>query len=162
MRRFFIAAATVCLCAATASAQTKITGTAECAQPDPQHVVPAGDRANHSLGVDQVKCTYTKPLEIEGDKSKEGVSTETLDISGNSSRARGVHIITMETGDKCFLSYQGTTTTKDGALVAGKGSWAFTGGTGKMKGIKGKGTYNCTPAGGGVSCAVEGEYTIAK
>src|SRR5207245_9348541 len=100
MHRFFILAAAVWLCAATASAQTKVTGTAQCGKPDPQHLVPVGDRPDHSLGVAQFKCTYTKPMEIGGDKSKDGVSTETTDVSGNSSRARGFHVATMESGDK--------------------------------------------------------------
>jgi hypothetical protein len=36
------------------------------------------------------------------------------------------------------------------------------GGTGKLKGIKGKGTYNCGASGDGVSCDIEGEYQLAK
>ena len=162
MRRFFILAAAVWLCAATASAQTKVTGTAQCGKPDPQHLVPVGDRPDHSLGVAQFKCTYTKPMEIGGDKSKDGVSTETTDVSGNSSRARGFHVATMESGDKFFVWYQGTGTSKDGAPVELKGNWGFTGGSGKLKGIKGKGTYTCAPARDMLSCEVEGEYQLAK
>ncbi|OLC95417.1 MAG: hypothetical protein AUH86_12125 [Acidobacteria bacterium 13_1_40CM_4_58_4] len=162
MHRFFILAAAVWLCAATASAQTKVTGTAQCGKPDPQHLVPVGDHPDHSLGVAQFKCTYTKPMEIGGDKSKDGVSTETTDVSGNSSRARGFHVATMESGDKFFVWYQGTGTSKDGAPVELKGNWGFTGGSGKLKGIKGKGTYTCAPAGDMLSCEVEGEYQLAK
>lgn len=162
MRQFFIAAVAVCLCSATAAAQTKVTGTAQCGKPDPQHMVPVGDRPEHSLGVAQLKCTYTKPMEIGGDKSKDGVSTETTDVSGNTSHARGFHVATMESGDKFFVWYQGTGTSKDGALVELKGNWGFTGGSGKLKGIKGKGTYTCAPSGDGLSCEVEGEYELAK
>ena len=162
MRQFFIAAVAVCLCAATAAAQTKVTGTAQCGKPDPQHMVPVGDRPEHSLGVEQFKCTWTKPMEIGGDKSKDGVSTETTDVSGNTSRARGFHVATMESGDKFFVWYQGTGTSKDGALVELKGNWGFTGGSGNLKGIKGKGTYTCTPSGDLLSCEVEGEYELAK
>jgi hypothetical protein len=43
-----------------------------------------------------------------------------------------------------------------------KGTWSFTGGTGKLKGIKGKGTYTCTPSGDGVSCEIEGDYQLGK
>jgi hypothetical protein len=162
MRRFFMVAAAVWLCAATASAQTKVTGTAQCGKADPIHMVPVGDRPEHSLGVAQLKCTYTKPMEIGGDKSKDGVSTETTDVSGNTSRARGFHVATMESGDKFFVWYQGTGTSKDGAVVELKGNWGFTGGSGKLKGIKGKGTYTCAPSGDGLSCEVEGEYQLAK
>jgi hypothetical protein len=162
MHRFFILTAAVWLCAAMASAQTKVSGTAQCGKPDPQHMVPVGDRPEHSLGVEQFKCTWTKPMEIGGDKSKDGLSTETADVSGNTSRAHGFHVTTMESGDKAFFWYQGTGTSKDGAPVEVKGNWGLTGGSGKLKGIKGKGTYNCTPSGDGLSCEVEGEYQLAK
>jgi len=45
---------------------------------------------------------------------------------------------------------------------AERGTWGFTGGSGKLKGIKGKGTYTCAPSGDGSSCNVEGEYQLAK
>jgi len=45
---------------------------------------------------------------------------------------------------------------------SGKGTWGFTGGSGKLKGIKGKGPYTCAPSGDGSSCNVEGEYQLAK
>ena len=162
MHRFFIMAGAVCLCAATAGAQTKVTGTAQCAKPDPQHMVPVGDRPGHSLGVEQSKCSWTKPMEIGGDKSKDGVSTATIEVSGDTSHAHGFHVATMESGDKFFVWYHGTGTSKDGAPVEAKGEWGFTGGSGKLKGIKGKGTYNCTPSGDGLACEVEGEYELAK
>lgn len=157
MRRIFIAAAAVCLCAATAGAQNKISGTAQCGKPDPQQMVPVGDRPDHNLGVAQSKCTWTKPLEIGGDKSKDGVSTATLDASGDTERTRGFHVATMESGDKFFAWYQGSGTAKEV-----KGNWGFTGGSGKLKGIKGKGTYTCTASSDGNVCEIEGEYELAK
>ncbi|MFI5058078.1 MAG: hypothetical protein ACHQLQ_07815 [Candidatus Acidiferrales bacterium] len=162
MNRFFTTAALVCFAAVAASGQTKISGTVQCGKPDPQQMVPVGDRPNHSLGVEQAKCTWTKPMVIEGANSKDGVSTATDDASGNTVRAHGVHVSTMDSGDKFFVSYQGTATTKDGALVSSKGTWSFNGGTGKLKGIKGKGTFTCTPSGDGNSCEVEGDYQLAK
>jgi len=162
MNRFFTMATLVCFAAVAASAQTKISGTAQFGKPDPQHMVPVGDRPDHSLGVEQLKCTWTKPMEIEGAKSKDGVSTETVDISGNTARARGVHVSTVDSGDKYFVSYQGTASMKEGALVHQKGTWSFTGGTGKLKGIKGKGTFTCAPSGDGVSCEIEGDYQLGK
>ena len=162
MNRFFTTAVLVCFAAVAASGQTKISGTAQCGKSDPQHLVPVGDRPDHSLGVEQTKCTWTKPMEIEGAKSKDGVSTETTDISGDTIRAHGFHVSTMDSGDKFFVWYQGTATTKDGALVSQKGTWGFTGGSGKLKGIKGKGTYTCAPSGDGSSCEVEGDYQLGK
>jgi hypothetical protein len=157
MRRFFMVAAAVLFCAATASSQTKVSGTDQCGKPDPHQMIPVGDRPDHSLGVAQTKCTWTKPLEIGGDKSKEGVSTGTLEVTGDSDRTRGFHVSTMESGDKFFVWYQGSGTGKEG-----KGTWGFTGGSGKLKGIKGKGTYTCTVSGDGSVCEIEGEYELAK
>ena len=161
MHRILMAIAVVCFAATTAAAQTKITGTVQCGKPDPQHVIPVGDRPDHNLGVEQSKCTYTKPMEIGGAKSTEGVSTATNDISGNTVRTRGFHVATMDSGDKFFVWYQATGEVKEGALQ-GKGTWGFTGGSGKLKGIKGKGTYTCAPSGDAVACEVEGEYQLAK
>ena len=162
MHRILMAIAVVCFAAATAAAQTKVTGTAQCAKPDPQHVIPVGDRPDHNLGVEQFKCTWTKPMEIEGAKSTEGVSTATNDVNGNTIRTRGFHVATMDSGDKFFVWYLGAGEAKDGVFQGQKGTWGFTGGSGKLKGIKGKGTYTCAPSGDALSCEVEGEYQLAK
>jgi len=162
MRRIFMVAAAVLFCTATLSAQNKVSGTAQCAKPDPVQAIPVGDRPDHSLVVEQSKCIYIKPMEIGGDKSKEGVSTATAEISGNTAKGRGFHVATMESGDRFFVWYQDTSTSKDGAPGEVKGTWGFTGGIGKLKGIKGKGTFTCTPSGDVQSCDVEGEYQLAK
>lgn len=158
MRGFFTVAVVVWLCAATANAQTKVSGTAQFSKPDPAHMIPVGDRPDHSLVVEQVKCTWTKPMEIGGDKSKDGTSTETVDISGNTGRAHGYHVTTMESGDNFFVRYQGAATLKEGVPTENKGTWEFSGGSGKLKTLKGKGTFKCTPSGDGQTCEVEGEY----
>jgi len=162
MHRMLVAIAVVSLAATTVVAQTKVSGTIQCGKSDPQHMIPVGDRPDHNLGVEQAKCTYTKPMEIEGAKSTEGVSTATDDINGNTVRSRGFHVATMDSGDKFFVWYQGAGEVKDGVLQSQKGTWGFTGGSGKLKGIKGKGTYTCTPTDQGFACEVEGEYQLAK
>lgn len=154
MRRIFIAIALVCFVAATAAAQTKFSATAQCGQqPDPQYVIPVGDLPDHSLVLLQLKCTYTKPMEIAGAKSVSTVITITNEVSGDTFRARGCQVATMDSGDKVFVSHEGTGTS-DGQ----DGTWTFTGGTGKLKGIKGKGTYSCSSSG----CDIAGEYQLAK
>ena len=162
MRRVFIASVLVCVAAATANGQTKISGSEQCGKPDPQHVLPVGDRPDHSVSLQQLKCTWTKPMEIEGAKSKDGVGTETSDIQGTAVRTRGYHVTTMDSGDKFFASYQGTSTLKENSQTDVKGTWMFTGGTGKLKGLKGKGTFTCTPSSDGFVCEIEGEYQPAK
>jgi hypothetical protein len=154
MSRIFLAIALVCFVAATVAAQTKVSATAQWGQPDPQHAIPVGDLPDHSLALLQVKCTYTKPMEIEGAKSVAAVITITNEVSGSAVQARGCQVITMDSGDKVFGCHQGTGT----YMQDEEGTWSFTGGTGKLKGIKGKGTYSCSSAG----CNVAGEYQLAK
>ena len=116
-------------------------------------VLPVGDVPDHSLALVQVKCTYTKPMEIEGAKSVAAVVTITNEVSGDDVRARGRQVIRMDSGDKVFASHEGT-----GTPEGQDGTWSFTGGTGKLKGIKGKGTYSCSSSG----CAIAGDYQLAK
>ena len=157
-------AGAACVWSASAVAQTKVTGTHVCSKPDPQHMLPAGDRADHNFAVEQLKCNHTKPMEIGADKAKDGVATDMVEVSGAKSHFHGVYVMTMQSGDKAFLPYQGTgVTSKDGKEVASKGTFSFASGTGKLRGIKGKGTFTCKSAGdGGVSCDTEGEYELAK
>jgi hypothetical protein len=153
----------VFLCAAalavTAAAQTKMSGTATC-KSDPPAPVAIGDRAGHAFSVSQAQCTWSK-LEIAGASAKDGVSTAIGETSGNTTSARGYHVGTMEGGDKWTCSFQGKTTAKDGKPVSDKGTWTFTQGTGKLKGIKGKGTFVGTPVADGTwTYQIEGEYSL--
>ena len=52
-------------------------------------------------------------------------------------------------------------TMKDGHPERVNDDWAFTGGTGTLKGIKGKGTYNATENESGWRVNMQGEYAIA-
>lgn len=159
MRRFFPVVAIVFFYAAVASAQTKVSGTAQCGKPDPQHTIPVGDLPDHTLGVEQAKCTWSKPVEIGGDKSKDATITSTTEMTGTLLRVHGVYVQTMESGEKIFGWYQGTAPVKDGQVTEGlKGTWGYNGGTGKFKGVKGKGTFTC----GDDGCALEGEYQLVK
>ena len=66
---------------------------------------------------------------------------------------------TTESGDKTFSSYRGTASVKDGKPEDAHGTWTYSGGTGKFRGIKGKGTYTSSiSADGTVRIEVEGEY----
>ena len=153
---------TGCLYATTAHAQTKITASQLCAKADPQLIVPVADHPGHALGVLDLKCHWTTPIQVGSDASTDGEDVETVEINGDTARASGRHVSTMQSGDKFFVSYRGTETLKDGTLAASKGTWAFTGGTGKLKGIIGKGTYSCAPSGDSVQCDVEGDYELTS
>lgn len=147
---------------AGALAQTKFSGTCAC-KADKQQVLPVGDSDGHSLGLEQYKCDWTKPVDFGGDKAKDGVATHTADVHGQKSRFRGMHVVTTQSGDKIFLAYQGAgETSKDNKESHSKGTFTVAGGTGKLKGATGKGTFGCASAGDGISCDVEGEYQTGK
>jgi len=149
--------------ATVASAQTKMSGTNECGKPEAQHMLEVGDHPGHALAIGQAKCAWTKPWEIEGIQSKAGVSTASDDIHGSRSRTRGYYVDTMANGDKAFFRYEGPMTLKEGAAQSAEIKWTLTGGTGKLKGVKGQGT--CAGKGGAEGAFTwecEGEYELAK
>ncbi len=159
--RFLLVCAIVLALAAAAAAQNKLSGTAQCGKPDPQHLVPVGDRPNHSFMLSQGKCIWSQPYETAGVQGKESVTTAFDEINGNNSRTRGVFVTTMANGDKQWGRYDGTATLKDGMPQSLEGKWTFTGGTGKFKGFKGKGTFKGKGnPDGGVTYEVEGEYQL--
>jgi hypothetical protein len=161
MRSYLVIAASVgCLWCASAAAE-KFTATCTCANSDPQHLLPAGDRPDHQLGVEAARCTWPKPMEIGGAKTKDSVATQVDDIKGDNSRFHGVHELTFDSGDKVALPYQGSGTVKNNQEIS-RGTFTFADGTGKLKGIKGNGTFSCKPAGGATSCEVEGEYELPR
>jgi len=162
MRNTLVVAASVgCLWCASAAAE-KFTAKTECGKSDPEHVLPAGDRPDHNLAVEAAKCGWSMPLEIAGDKTVSSVATQVDDISGSKIHFHGVNERTMQSGDKVALPYQGGGTSKDNREWRSKGTFTFADGTGKLKGIKGQGTFSCKSAGEGVNCDVVGEYEVAK
>jgi hypothetical protein len=141
------------------SAQTKTSGTATC-KGDPPSPVALTDKPNHSFAVGKAQCTWTK-FEIAGLQSKDGVSTDLDEITGDTISVRGYHVATMSNGDTTVAKYQGSGKLKDGKPVSGNGTWSYTSGTGKLKGIKGKGTYKGTAnADGSVTYQIDGEYQL--
>ena len=163
MRRTVLSPLLVLVLASAAAAQTKISGTTQCGKPDPQHMIPVGDRANHAFGISKNKCTWPKPFEIAGAQSKDDEGTNFAEITGNSASDRGYVVGTMSNGDKSIVRYQGKSTLKDGVPQSGEGTWSFAGGTGKLKGIKGKGTYKGKAAAdGSMTYEIEGDYQLPK
>jgi hypothetical protein len=107
-----------------------------------QHNIAAGDQIGHLFTLASGKCA-TKG-EVGGAASKEGVFSEHGEVSEDHSKVSGVYVETFDSGDKIFYTYQATGTMKDSAFQAGENKYQITGGTGKMKGIKGSGTYKTT------------------
>ena len=157
---FLVVAASVCT--SPAFAQTRFTATQVCSKPDPQQFIAVGDRPDHSLGVLQYRCHWTKPLQLGTDTSIEGLSTASVETSGSISHSRGLHVSTMQSGDKVFVAYRSTDISKAGAAAVSSGTWAFTGGTGNLAGIKGKGSFTCTPTDDELTCQIEGDYQLTR
>jgi hypothetical protein len=143
-----------------ASAQTKVTSAAQCAKPDQQQAIAVGDRPDHFFTISQFKCTWTKFVEIAGLQSNEFVNTVFTEVSGNRSHGQAYTVVTMTNGDKYYARSQGSATLKDGAFET-EGKWSYAGGTGKLKGLKGQGTYKGKGAPDGTSTyEMEGEYEL--
>jgi len=159
--RILLSILIVCALAAWLAAQTKISYTVQCAKADPVYTIPVGDRPGHAFSIAKGKCVIATPLEIAGVAAKEEEYTAFEDISGNRARGRFAAFITMSDGDRLLAVGQGTTTLKEGVVVATEGTWSYTGGTGKLKGIKGKGTHKGKYASDGtLTVEVEGEYQL--
>lgn len=161
--RTLLALLMVSALATIAEAHTKISGTAQCSKPDQQHALEVGDRPNHAFAIFQGKCTWTKGLEIAGSESKDHVGTVFQEVSGNRAAVHGSGVDTMADGDKFFVRWHGKSTLKDGAVETDAGMWDFYGGTGKLKDLKGKGTYKGKGAPDGTATyEIEGEYELPK
>ena len=148
--------------AALASAQTKISGTAQCGRPEPQYAIQVGDHPNHSFAISQSKWPYTKPSEIAGIQTKDFVATNFSETTGSRATTRGFVDGTMANGDKFQVRSQGSASVKEGVIQSAEGTWSFVDGTGKLKGIKGKGTYKGKGGPQGITYEIEGEYELPK
>ena len=147
-----------------AGAQEKISGVVHCLPLNPSYQIPVGDHEGHTYGLAQGTCTWTKPWEIAGVKNTQGVGTQKQETTGNTTKVRGVYVDTMANGDKAFYNFGfSLVTKKDGQHVMNH-KWELVGGTGKLKGVKGKGTCTAKPSGsdGSFDYDCQGEYTLAK
>jgi hypothetical protein len=148
-------------CAGLAAAQAKVSGTGKCGKPEAQHAVEVGDRPGHMMVLLKESCSWTAPLEMEGVKAKSYIGAVSVDAMADKSQDRGYVTVTMENGDKAFVRITGMSKMgKNGEPESGEGTWQYTGGTGKFKGLKGKGTYKSKATADGVEDTVEGEYTL--
>ena len=149
--------------AASAGAQTKVSGKLNCAKPDVNSSAEPGDAPGHMVMLTKAACTWPTPLDIAGVKTKSAVDVGTADVHGSTGNQRGYSTSTMDNGDKASVSYQGTMKmNKDGSGTF-SGTWKWTGGTGKFKGMKGSGTYKGTAAADGSGMAdIEGDYMMPE
>jgi len=150
------------LLGSAASAQTKVTGKQQCPKSGVVGTADAGDKAGHTMQlVKSGTCTWATPMEMAGGKSKDGSSVAFAETTSTRATSEGTYVGNMDNGDKFFVSFHDSAAVKDGKPQAIKGTWAYTGGTGKLKGITGKGTYTFTLNADGTSVVdVEGEYAV--
>jgi nitrous oxidase accessory protein NosD len=147
--------------AASASAQTKLTGKVHCAKPDPDYAIEVGDQAGHVLTARKAACTWTEGMEIAGLKVKAAQDVATGEVSGATVRDSGYHVATMDNGDKYTVRFNGSAMMAKDNTGTITGKWTFVSGTGKLKGIKGGGTYKgMGAADGSATVNVEGDYTL--
>ena len=159
MKGAMLAFTLVTLTATVATAQTKTSGDGKCGKPE-QQSIEVGDRAGHVLALVKFSCTWTNPFEIAGLKTKDYTGAVTSDVNGEKSQERGYVVVTMDHGDKAFIRFTGSGTNAKDGTSAGEGVWSYTSGTGKLRGITGKGTYKSTGNADGSTDHVEGEYTL--
>jgi hypothetical protein len=138
MRKLAFAVCFVFLFAVGARAQGTVDSQWNCGKATDEHSIDVGDQPGHAYVVSQAKCSAAKG-EIGGVQEKEGTATEFHDVMGNKLSWHGVFVETLASGDTIHISYKGTGTVSGGQFVSGSNTWTITGGTGKVKGIKGKG-----------------------
>jgi hypothetical protein len=147
--------------AAQAVAQTKLTGTVHCAKADPDYSIDVGDKPGHMLTAGKSACTWTG-MEIAGLAVKTGTDVASGEVNGASVHNGGYHTGVAENGDKFTVHFAGTSMMAKDMSGSLTGKWTFVSGTGKLKGIKGGGTYRGKANADGTSeVEVEGTYTVA-
>jgi hypothetical protein len=163
LRKLIFVFVAVLALASLASAQTAISGVTKCGKADIMQKVDIPDRPGHAFVISQVKCADTKPFVYGTAKGKDGVSTITDEVSGDSSRTRGYYVETLDNGDNVHYSFEGIAKLKAGALVTADIKWTILRATGKTAGITGSGTCKgASTAEGGVSWDCTGSYQAAK
>ena len=146
--------------AAPVMAQSKLSGSVHCAKADPDYSIPVGDMDGHIIAARKAACTW-EGLQIAGMAVKSGQDVATSEITGNMLRDNGYHTATADNGDKFTVHFTGTATMANDKSGAISGKWTFVNGTGKLKGIKGGGTYKGKAnADGTADVTVDGTYSV--
>jgi hypothetical protein len=145
--------------ASAALAQTQISGTGKCSKPDSSQSIEVGDKAGHLLVIEKRSCNWTVPIEMAGLKSTTYTSASAIEVNGAKFQVRGYVVLTMDNGDKAYVRIQGGGAATEQAST-NQGTWFYMGGTGKLKGLKGKGTYTTAESNGEGEDKVEGTYSL--
>lgn len=147
--------------AARAQSKGAIAASSTCEYSVLHQTAPVGDGGEHSISLDQRVCEWNPAITIAGVKGDQYTSTGVDDVQFNRARDHGYAVGTMANGDKYFICYDGSSIMNGPTPVHLQGRWHFTGGTGKLAGLKGSGTYTARPTRGGrMLFSIKGKYTI--
>ena len=147
--------------AASAGAQTKLTGKVHCAKADPDYSIEVGDKPGHVLTARKSACTWTEATEIAGLKVKSAQDVATGEADGAIVHDAGYHVATMDNGDTYTVHFMGNATGRRTRRPRSPASGRSSAAPGKLKGIKGGGTYKGTGAAdGSADVEVEGDYAL--
>lgn len=161
MRRTGLLMLAALVLALPASAQNKLSGKVHCAKADPDYSIEVGDKAGHIVTARKTACTWSDGMQIEGVAVKTGTDVATGEVNGATMRDAGYHTATMDNGDKFTVRFNGAAALAKDNTGTIDGKWTFVSGTGKLKGIKGGGTYKGKAnADGTGDVEVEGDYTL--
>jgi hypothetical protein len=119
----------------------KVEGKVRCEKPDPAYSIDVPDRPGHALMISRRKCTWTEPMLIMGAKTKDGVAVGYSEKSEGMLHVSGFETDTMDNGEKLTWKSMGQVLAEKGPATA-TGRWSLMRGTGKLKGIKGGGSYD--------------------
>lgn len=149
--------------ATQAQKRGRISASSVCGGSEVHQTVVIDDDKQHSISLDKRPCTWKEPIEIVGTSSPTYMSYGVDDVQNNASHDQGYAVGTLTKGDKYFLHYNGTARMSDGVPVRLEGTWEFTGGTGSLQRLNGRGTYQAQPsAAGEMVFRIEGEYQISE
>jgi len=144
-------------------AATMASGTVVCAKAETGKESMMEIQPGHAYSMSQVKCNWTKPMEVGGTKSTAGVATGFDDITGNTSKGHGTYVDTMANGDTFVYTFMSTGALKDGKLQTATDTWTLESVTGKLKGTKGHGSCKGTGgADGSITWDCQGSYDVPK
>ena len=87
--RILLAVYLALLAASSVSGQTKTSGTLKCGKPEPRYSVEVGDRPGHVIVLEKTACTWTEPQVMGSDKTKDGYSVATVDITATRASGSG-------------------------------------------------------------------------
>ena len=159
--RLFLLVVCALALASNALAQTKISGTLNCNKAELSYAIPIPGLEGYAFSMNQNKCTWSRGFWIQGLQPTEFINTPFIDIEGASGQITAKGVNRYDNGDK---TYSRSTGISDLKASTSSGKWTYTGGTGRLSGIKGGGTYTCkmesAEVGAGYTCEVVGEYTL--